>query len=243
MFNRLADAYRHRPSYPPELIDRLAALAGGGPVVDLGAGTGLIAVPLAKRGLEVHAVEPAQAMLDVLLERDRAGSGRVHLVHAAAEETGLPTRAVRFAVIADALHWVDPELTGREVARVIAPGGTVAVIESIPANTPLMTELEAHFARFNPRAQRAPARGALEQLMRLAGATGSLQVEAFTQQLSLDPQALEGIVRSYSFAGPALGESALRELLEAVARTLERHGDAQWTRVLRLTWGTVQHSG
>ncbi len=240
VFNRLAEAYRQRPAYPSELIDRLAVLAGEGPVVDLGAGTGLIALPLAERDLEVHAVEPARAMLDVLLEGAGAASGRLHPVHASAEETGLPERAARLAIIADALQWIDPELTGRELSRVLAPAATVAVIESMPASTPLMSELEAHFARFNPRARRAPTSRALEQLMRLAGITGALEVEAFTQALSLDSDALEGIVRSYSFAGPALGESSLRELLGAVTRTLARHGDARWTRVLRLTWGKVK---
>ena len=64
VFNRLADDYRARPGYPAALVDRLHALAGGaGTVVDLGAGTGLLALPLAGRGLAVRAVEPASAML------------------------------------------------------------------------------------------------------------------------------------------------------------------------------------
>ncbi len=245
VFNRLAEAYRHRPGYPPELLERLVSLAEGGPVVDLGAGTGLIAVPLAQRGLHVHAVEPARAMLEVLAERAAAVGAptpAVHAIHACAEDTGLPDASMKLAVIADALHWIDPELAGRELARIVAPGGTVAIVESASAPTPFMSELEALLARFNPRAQRVRPGGALEQVMRMAGASGALEAEAFSQSLVLDPDVLEGIVRSYSFAGPALGESALRELLELVRQTWARYGAASWSRVLRLTSGSVSQA-
>ena len=89
VFNRLAEDYRQRPGYPAPLVARLLSLAGGpgARVADLGAGTGQLALPLAALGAEVHAVEPARAMLDVLAAARAPG---VTAVHAAAEETASP---------------------------------------------------------------------------------------------------------------------------------------------------------
>jgi ubiquinone/menaquinone biosynthesis C-methylase UbiE len=238
VFNRLAEAYRHRPGYPVGLVDRLASLAGGGRVADLGAGTGHLALPLAERGLEVHAVEPARAMLDVLCERAAALGLRVMPVHAAAEETPLPQGAFDLVVLADALHWVDPELAGQEIARILKPRGALALVEASPSPTPFMREVESIFARFNPRARRSVPEGAREQVLRLPGAAEGAQLEVFEQELSLDSEALEGVVRSLSFAGPALGEERMGSLLAEVRGAAERFGGATWARTLRLTWGT-----
>lgn len=58
-------------------VAELLALAGGGPVLELGVGTGRLAVPLAEagaeRGLRVVGVDASPAMLAKLAERDHLG--------------------------------------------------------------------------------------------------------------------------------------------------------------------------
>jgi SAM-dependent methyltransferase len=51
----------------------LRALAGSGPVLEFGVGTGRLALPLADHGLEVHGVELSSAMIEELRRKDRAG--------------------------------------------------------------------------------------------------------------------------------------------------------------------------
>jgi SAM-dependent methyltransferase len=51
-------------------VDFLASRAGGGPVLELAAGTGRLAIPLARRGLAVTATDSSQAMLDRLGAKD-----------------------------------------------------------------------------------------------------------------------------------------------------------------------------
>ena len=57
----------------------LARLANGERVLELGVGTGRVAVPLAATGLEVHGVELDPEMIDQL--RAKPGSERVHVHH------------------------------------------------------------------------------------------------------------------------------------------------------------------
>ncbi len=48
------------------IVGRLAELAGDGPVLELGIGTGRVALPLAERGLAVHGIDASSAMVEKL---------------------------------------------------------------------------------------------------------------------------------------------------------------------------------
>src|SRR5215475_15425639 len=59
------------PALPDErdCIECLTALAGRGPVLELGIGTGRVALPLARRNVEVHGIEGALEMVTKLREK------------------------------------------------------------------------------------------------------------------------------------------------------------------------------
>jgi hypothetical protein len=77
--DRIAAIYDDWIRIPPEeterAIDCLAALAGGGAVMELGIGTGRIAIPLAARGVAVHGIDASEAMVAQL----RAKPGGEHI--------------------------------------------------------------------------------------------------------------------------------------------------------------------
>lgn len=60
------------PRVEAGLLDRLESLAGKGPVLELGVGTGRVALPLARRGVPVVGVDASTAMLARLHERRRS---------------------------------------------------------------------------------------------------------------------------------------------------------------------------
>jgi SAM-dependent methyltransferase len=62
-----------------ETLDLLEDLAQGGPVLELGIGTGRVALPLADRGLDVTGIDASQEMLDKL--RGKPGAESVNLTH------------------------------------------------------------------------------------------------------------------------------------------------------------------
>lgn len=234
VFNRLAGDYLRRPGYPPALVERLLALAGGpgARVADLGAGTGHLALPLAQLGARVTAVEPAEVMLRALLAQD--GRGAVATVHAPAESTGLAPGAFDLVLLADALQWVDPELAGREAARILAPGGCLALVEATFAATPFMAGLAALITRSNPRAQPRPA-GRSRQVLALA-ADPPWKSESFLQEQLLSAPDLEAMLRSLTTVGPALGPAGLAALLSEAHALAGRTGGALFRRDLALTW-------
>jgi SAM-dependent methyltransferase len=236
VFERLAEAYRARPGYPEELPARLLALLPPAPrVVDMGAGTGHLAVPLARGGAKVTAVEPARAMLAVCEEGTR-GLG-VALVCAEAESTGLPPGSADMVLLADAAQWVDPEAAGKESHRLLVDGGTAALVEARGADTPFMRALQAQVQEANPE-RRPQAEGRGRQWLALASAGSSVHSVEISQGVLLDSAALEGLLRSLSFLEPALGPARMSALVAQAVTLAEHHGGARWERVLRLMWAT-----
>lgn len=125
-----AEYHRLRPGYPDDAVDWMLP-AGASDVLDLGAGTGRLTDSLVARGLNVVAVDPSEQMLGVLAER-HAG---VRTLVGTAEATGLPDASVDAVVIGQAWHWMDAATASTELARVLRPGGALAMIWNMRADT------------------------------------------------------------------------------------------------------------
>jgi SAM-dependent methyltransferase len=63
------------PAVIEPAVDLLAELAGGGRALELGIGTGRIAIPLAQRGVDVHGIDLSEAMVARL--RAKPGAERI----------------------------------------------------------------------------------------------------------------------------------------------------------------------
>jgi SAM-dependent methyltransferase len=76
--DHIADVYDRwfaLPEDTEQAVAALADLAGSGPVLELGIGTGRIALPLRARGVEVHGVDASEAMVAKL--RDKPGGADI----------------------------------------------------------------------------------------------------------------------------------------------------------------------
>jgi ubiquinone/menaquinone biosynthesis C-methylase UbiE len=123
-FGGVADAYdRGRPSYPREAA---AWLVGDQPVtaLELGAGTGKLTETLVELGHDVHATEPDEQMLALLEQR----LPDVRTSQASAEEIPAPDASYDVVVSAQAFHWFDLDRALPEIARVLKPGGRLALV-------------------------------------------------------------------------------------------------------------------
>jgi SAM-dependent methyltransferase len=123
-FGSVADSYdRVRPWPAPAAMDWLVP-AGCEVAVDLAAGTGLFTRELLGRAARVTAVEPDARMRDVLARRSpeievRAGWG---------EAIPLPDGSADAVFVSTAWHWLDLPRAVPEIARVLRPGGRLAVL-------------------------------------------------------------------------------------------------------------------
>jgi SAM-dependent methyltransferase len=66
-------------TYDPDCIGVLSQLTGSGPALELGIGTGRIALPLRASGVEVHGIDASEKMLDVLKRKTEADPIQVTL--------------------------------------------------------------------------------------------------------------------------------------------------------------------
>jgi SAM-dependent methyltransferase len=142
-FDRAADYYDATRGYPPGVDAQIAAFiaqhAGLTPAtraVEIGVGTGRIAVPLAAHVGAYFGVDLAAPMLARLRAKD--ADGRVKI--AQADIMALPVARQSFdcAVAVHILHLVPtPERAVAELARVLRPGGLVLLCNDEPDETAL----------------------------------------------------------------------------------------------------------
>jgi SAM-dependent methyltransferase len=155
---KVADYVSSRPDYPSALFDWLeaqGALHAGSRVADLGAGTGLLTRDLLARGAEVLAVEPNAAMREAC-DRLLAGTPGYRSTEGRAESIPAPDASLDLVTAAQAFHWFDIPAARRECARVLAPGGAVALIWNDRLDgDPLHADMSAVFERFGGKHREA----------------------------------------------------------------------------------------
>ena len=123
-FGAVAEAYdRARPSYPPDAASWLVGKPHA-TVLELGAGTGKLTELLVAAGHDVIATDPLPQMLRRL--RTRVPAARA--VVAAAEHIPVASRSVDVVVCAQSFHWFDHPVALPEIARVLRPGGSLALV-------------------------------------------------------------------------------------------------------------------
>ncbi len=116
-----------RPKPPPELFELLASLAPRRPpglIVDLGAGTGISTVPWSTWAARVVGIE-----LNPEMASQARRASNVTYVIAPAHETGLPDACADVITCAQSFHWMEPESTIAEIARLLRPRGVFAAYD------------------------------------------------------------------------------------------------------------------
>lgn len=211
-FGGVADVYdQNRPGYPAPAVRWLAGPASNS-VLELGAGTGKLTASLVAAGNFVVATEPAAAMLAHLVARVSTPALRC-----AAER--LPFRAGSFdiVIVAQAFHWFDPEAALPEIARVLRPGGHLALVwnfrtESVPWVRRLSEIIGSEDL------------GAGEELgaVSTSGTFGAVANAEFRFWQQLDRDGLLGLIRSRSYVA-ALGEAEREELLARVSALYDEY--------------------
>ena len=218
LFRSTAPYYaRYRPGYPREffgyLVERFG-LDGTQQVLDLGCGTGQIALPLAAHVARVYAVDPEPSMLTEgrRLAEER-GIGNIDwIVGHSYKLTELDLPVLNLVTMGAAFHWMDRDTVLSELDRRIAPGGGVVVVSGgAPASQeppPWADTITKVRTRYLGAARRA---GSGTYTHPDEDHAGVLRRSAFSQvetrewdwTLDRDLDSLVGLQFSYSFSAPA----------------------------------------
>jgi SAM-dependent methyltransferase len=122
-FSPVASAYAsRRPRYPETLFAYLSSLCSRHELAwDCAAGSGQATLPLTASFRRVIATDASPAML-----AQAPPHPAIEYRVAPAEASGLDPESVDLVTVAQALHWLDPELFYAEARRVLVPGGVLA---------------------------------------------------------------------------------------------------------------------
>jgi len=130
-FKGFADIYDNaRPECPQKIkeillnyLNRTLSL-----VVDIGCGTGLSTVIWSEVSSNVIGVEPSEDMIKLAREKS-VGLSNVEFISAFSNNTGIQDNSADIVTCSQAFHWMNPESTINEVARILKPGGIFATYD------------------------------------------------------------------------------------------------------------------
>jgi ubiquinone/menaquinone biosynthesis C-methylase UbiE len=151
LFDGVAGLYdATRQGYPGEIVDAIRTAAGVGPgsaVLEIGCGTGQLTRQLAGRGFSLTAIDIGPAMAEAARRNVTDPMARFEVSAFEDYPGGGPFDLI---VSATAFHWVDPEVGLPKTARLLRPGGWLALLstgERYPE--PLETALRELWMRYS----------------------------------------------------------------------------------------------
>ena len=189
-------------------------------IVDVGGGTGGLAVPFAALGHNVTVVDPSPDALAAAQRRAAEAGARLVSVQgeAASLDSLVGSAAADLVICHNVLEYVDePADAMSAIARVLRPSATVSVIAANAVAAVLHRALAGRFAEartlLTDPAQRTPRRFALPGLTALVEQAGLRAGEAHGLRI------FAGLVPGALLDGDAAATEALRALEDAAAST------------------------
>jgi SAM-dependent methyltransferase len=248
-FDRAAESYqRARPDYPGELFDdlsRVAGLAPGDRLLEVGCATGKATIPLARRGFRITCVELGSD-LTAAARRNLAGLD-AEVIHGRFEDWR-PAPGVRFDLVfaATAWHWLDPAVRYPGAWRALRPGGHLAFWSAShvfpDGGDPFFRELQDVYDEIGeglPPGAAWPRPGELASQTAEIEASGLFDVTAvrhYDWERVYDAEGYIGLLSTFS-GHLAMADWQRERLYGEIRRRLGERPDG----TVRRHWGAVLH--
>ena len=236
------DYLKHRPGYPREffvLLQHLGIGLAGQDILDLGSGTGALAIPFAKQGARVTAVDLSEGQLQAARQAAQQAGIRISFIPAPAEATGLPDHA--FDVITASMCWryFDPARMEVEAPRLLRPEGLLMVSHMIwtTAESEITAQTEQLIARHNPAAKESKRGGDAAIIPDWSQARFRLKTyHEYKVNLPFTRESWRGRIRACKWIGAALSAQQTAAFDREHQALLERIAPAQfdirhWIRI------------
>ncbi len=148
LFDSIAARYAEsRPGYPAHIVEFVAATAGLGPgaaVLEIGCGTGQLTTRLACFGFRLTAIDIGPSMIAAARRRLSGAGAGISFQVTSFEDLAAADASFDLVISGAAFHWVDPEVAFSKSARLLRPGGWLALLGTEEAyDDPLGAALDA----------------------------------------------------------------------------------------------------
>lgn len=244
--DRVEDYVKYRPHYPGAILSYLQqtySFDASWDVADVGSGTGISTELFLGNGNRVFAVEPNAEMrgkAEELLGGYTAAGGRTGVaggqrgvfvsVNGTAEATGLGAASVRLVVAGQAFHWFDAVRSRAEFARILRPGGVVALVwNERLAHTPFEAAYDALIAQHGNDYKTTNHRNVSDQQIGSFYHPAAFVMAAFPNEQWFDFEGLKGRLLSSSYmpkSGPGFAP-----MIEDLRRLFDKYQDGGRVRV------------
>jgi len=129
-FDEAAENYNQwRTGYPDEVVQDVmvsSRVTSGSRVLEIACGTGQLSVPLCEHGVELVAVELGPH-LAALARKNLSRFPKARVEISAFEDWPLPPDPFDVVVVANAFHWLEPEIRFTKSAQALKPGGYLTI--------------------------------------------------------------------------------------------------------------------
>ncbi|MDX2968786.1 class I SAM-dependent methyltransferase [Kribbella solani] len=248
-YEAVAAAYQYRPPYPDEVFDRLEGLIGDEPrrVLDIGAGEGAIARPLAPRVEWVDAIDFSQRMVDA--GRRRPGGDRPNLSWQVSPiETADLDGPYALVTAGASIHWMPWAETFARIVPHLTPKAQLVVIEHGAVDEPWLGELLPILERHSRKKNHDPSFSVVDAIRDrgLLELTGTARTARVTYRQSVADY-IEKLHSTSSLARDLMTPDEAAAFDQSVEQTLRPYahdGVLDLSIEAQLSWGRpVQQPG
>jgi SAM-dependent methyltransferase len=154
VFDAVAALYdAQRSGYPEQLFKDIQTIAGLGPssrILEVGCGSGQATAGFLALGLDVTAIDPGSALVDIAREKF-ATAPNIKFAVTTFEEWPLVKSGFELIAAGQSWHWVKPDVGLEKAAAALVAQGHFAVFSHTPSwSTELIELLKPIYLRFAP---------------------------------------------------------------------------------------------
>lgn len=156
-FGRTSEGYaRYRDIYPRSMYDKLVSCGigkEGQTILDLGSGTGVVALHLAETGAHITATDISENQIaqakQIAAEK---GIDNIAFKVCGAEDTGFADNSFDAITAVQCFHYFNAEKAAGEIRRVLKPRGLFCKIfmDWLPYEDDIIAEMEDLVLKYNP---------------------------------------------------------------------------------------------
>ncbi|MEN8238451.1 MAG: class I SAM-dependent methyltransferase [Actinomycetota bacterium] len=247
-FGRTAVDYEQfRPGFPDGFFTRLVEerwVAAGQRALDVGTGTGTLALGFASLGLEVTGLDIALELLEVARQTAHDLGLSIEFIEGSAEATGADDSTFDLVSAGQCWWWFDSEAAATEAYRILAPGGRLLICDfsylPLPGNVAERTE--DLILEHNPGWRMAGWRGVHPEQVMALDLARFVDVESFSYVVDVpfSHEAWRGRIRTCNGVGSALDADQVERFDNDLADMLAREfpGDLTIPHRIFATTGT-----